>query len=127
MARATTRDGHPCGVGKIRGCVWDKVASEWAGKEEWSPFRKRCQTAEDKRDFITFALLSVKHEAMHRTGNREQIRNQTEKGKNQDKGGIQMALFTTVQKGSRFKCVETATLPKNESMVYFYLSQSYRG
>ena len=48
------------------GCVWGKVASECAGKEEWSIKRKRCQTADDKRDFITLALQSVKH-ATHRS------------------------------------------------------------
>ena len=49
----------------IRGCVWDKVASEWASKEEWSSKRKKCLTAEDRRDFITVALHSVKHSTVH--------------------------------------------------------------
>ena len=29
--------------------------------------RKKCKTIEDKRDFITFALQSVKHSIVHRT------------------------------------------------------------
>ena len=50
-----------------RGCVWNKVASECAGEEQWSSKREQCQTIEDKRAFITFALQSVKHSAVHRT------------------------------------------------------------
>ena len=34
--------------------VWDKVASEWAGEEEWSIDKEKYQAIEDKRDFITF-------------------------------------------------------------------------
>ena len=50
-----------------RGCVRGKVASEWAGKEEWRSKRKRCQTTDDRRELITFALQSVKHSTMHRS------------------------------------------------------------
>ena len=39
--------------------MWDKIASEWSGGEEWCIKRKRCQKAEDKRDFVTFATISV--------------------------------------------------------------------
>ena len=60
-----------------RGCVWGNVASEWAGKEEWSRKRKRCQTTEDERfhhfrtaECRTFDSTQVKHwrqkEAEHR-------------------------------------------------------------
>ena len=49
-----------------RGCVWDKIASEWSGKEERCNKRKRCQKAEDKRGFVTFAMLCVKHQVAHR-------------------------------------------------------------
>ena len=45
-----------------RGCVWDKIASGWSGKEEWSIEKKKCHTAEDKRDL----LMSVKHPVLHR-------------------------------------------------------------
>ena len=37
-----------------RRCVWDKVAPDWAGEEEWSIDKEKCQAIEDKRDFITF-------------------------------------------------------------------------
>ena len=48
-----------------RGCVRDKIASEWAGAEGWRE-KKRCQNSMDKRDFVTFALMKVKHSAKHR-------------------------------------------------------------
>ena len=37
-----------------RGCVWDHIASEWSGEEEWSVKRKRCQGVEDNMDSVTF-------------------------------------------------------------------------
>ena len=46
--------------------VCDKIASEWSGKEDWSLKRKRCQKAEDKRDCVTFTMMSVKHPEAHR-------------------------------------------------------------
>ena len=49
------------------GCVWRKIGSEWSGKADLSIKRKRCQTAEDKRDFVTFFSMStVKHSVIHR-------------------------------------------------------------
>ena len=45
-----------------RVCVWDIVASEWAGKEEWSDKKqKRCFTDEVKTDFITFGNAQIEH------------------------------------------------------------------
>ena len=38
------------------GCVWDKVATEWAGDEDWTCRRARCRTIEDKTLFVSFAL-----------------------------------------------------------------------
>ena len=42
--------------------MWDKIASEWSGEEDQSIKRKRCRTAEDKRDFVT--LFDVKCETL---------------------------------------------------------------
>ena len=49
-----------------RECVWDKVAAEWAGKEEWCCKRIRCQNLEEKQRFVTF-VKSVNHSRIHRT------------------------------------------------------------
>ena len=46
--------------------MWDKIASEWAGAEDWRDTRKICQPAMGKRDFLTFALMFVKHSPLHR-------------------------------------------------------------
>ena len=48
-----------------RRCVWDKIPTEWSGKENGARENKCC-TEEDKRDFVTFALSSVKHSVAHR-------------------------------------------------------------
>ena len=37
-----------------RGCVWDKVAAEWAGKEDLTSKSARCQASEDKKRFGHF-------------------------------------------------------------------------
>ena len=44
-----------------RWCVLDKVVIEWAGDEDWTCKRARCQTIEDKKRCVTFALQNVKH------------------------------------------------------------------
>ena len=49
-----------------RWCVWDKVAAKWAGDEDWTCKRVRCQTIEEKDRFATLALLSVSHPTIHR-------------------------------------------------------------
>ena len=49
-----------------RGCVGDKIAPEWAGEEEWSNKRRSCQNSVDKIDFVTLAMMSAKHSAVHR-------------------------------------------------------------
>ena len=46
--------------------MWDKIASEWAGNEEWCNKRRRCKNSMDKRDFVTFAMMSVKRSVAHR-------------------------------------------------------------
>ena len=45
----------------------DKVASEWAGDEECISKRVRCQTLEEKRKFVTFALKNVNHSTIPST------------------------------------------------------------
>ena len=61
-----------------RGCVWDKVATDWAGDEDWTRERKRCQTMEDKKRFVTSALRSVTHSTMRRTRNGKKNQEKTE-------------------------------------------------
>ena len=56
------------------GCVWDKIASEWVGAEEWSDKRRRCQDAVSKRDIVTFAMVNVKHTVGHRPQSGESIK-----------------------------------------------------
>ena len=52
-----------------RGCVWGNMASEWSGEEERCSQRRRCQDERDKRDFVTFALDSVKHSVAYSAKN----------------------------------------------------------
>ena len=50
-----------------RGCVWGKLATEWAGKDDWMNKRSSCPELEDKKRFVTFAFDSVEHSTLHRT------------------------------------------------------------
>ena len=57
--------------------AFGKNACEWSGKEELSMKRTRCQTAEDKRDFVTVALMSVEHSVLYtdqKDGHRPKLR-----------------------------------------------------
>ena len=40
-----------------RGNVWDKIATEWAGKEDWTGARTMKSTLADEYKFVTFALF----------------------------------------------------------------------
>ena len=42
-----------------RGNVWDRIATDWAGEEDWMRARRRKNTLEDKYQFVTFALDRV--------------------------------------------------------------------
>ena len=42
-----------------RGCVWDKVAADWSGDKDWTCETARCQTVEDEKRCVLFALQSV--------------------------------------------------------------------
>ena len=47
-------------------CVWDKIASEWSGGEEWRIKRKKSIRRQRTREFVTLARMIVKHSVVHR-------------------------------------------------------------
>ena len=55
-----------------RGNVWDEMATEWAGEENWMRARRRKRTLEQKYQFVTFVLgrmkLSIEHRKKKRKG-----------------------------------------------------------
>ena len=99
-----------------RGCVWDKVAFEWAGKEEWSIDKETCQANEDKRDLITFYTAGCQNIRLC-TGQELETRNGKLNVKNQEQWALLIYPSTLAKKEQQFKCVETATLLKSGSMV----------
>ena len=48
-----------------RGNVWDKIALEWGGEEDWMSAGKMKSTLANKYKFVTFALDSVKLSTVH--------------------------------------------------------------
>ena len=95
-----------------------ELAQSWFGlaKKNGVFSGKGARTAEDWGDFITFAPLSVKHAATHRSRLGEKKRNQAKNGKNQDKWCPQILLSTLAQRDQWFKCVETASWPKKRTV-----------
>ena len=54
------------------GDVWDKMATRWAGKNDWMIARKKQNSPEYKYNFITYILnkmlLSTEHRKTEKTG-----------------------------------------------------------
>ena len=51
-----------------RGNVWDKIATDWAGGEDWVSERKKRKSLADKTAFVTFALDSTQESEGKRDG-----------------------------------------------------------
>ena len=51
-----------------RGCVFVKIATDWAGKKDWMSQRKKYFALAEKTTFATFTLDSVKLSTVHRKG-----------------------------------------------------------
>ena len=49
-----------------RGNVWDKIATEWAGKDDWMRTRSMKSTLDDKYQFVTFVLDKMKLSTVRR-------------------------------------------------------------
>ena len=60
------QDGCTSGDDTMVENVWDKLATEWAGKEDWIRARNMISTLADKYQFVTFALDRVKLSAVYR-------------------------------------------------------------
>ena len=80
------------------GCVWDNVASEWAGGEEWSKKGRKCQIVEDKRYFDTFAKQSVKHSTVHRTRIGDKKKSERKMSRTKNSGLLLIRPFTLAKK-----------------------------
>ena len=102
-----------------RGCVRDKVATEWVGDEDWICKRTRCQAREDKKRFVTFALKSVNHSTIHRT-----ITGNNKKNKAEDTAPRtlqpQTKPSTFVEGDRQCSSVETVKLRRSGSTVNKY-------
>ena len=62
-----TRWKHKCGWHN-RGCVWDKLATESAGKEDWMIIKRAvCCALEGEKRFVNFSQDSVNFSTVHRT------------------------------------------------------------
>ena len=46
--------------------VWDIMATDWAGDEDWMSKRENSYALGDKTNFVTFALDSMKHSTVHK-------------------------------------------------------------
>ena len=67
MTRTIIRDGNTYADDTIVGVFGIIVLASGLGNKNGASKEKKRQTAEDKRDDVTFALLSVKHAATHKS------------------------------------------------------------
>ena len=81
----------------------------WSEGEEWS-IKKKCRKAEDKGDFVTFAMLSVKHSVAHRPQIGQCVKSDKETERLKDIGTARLIHFHSHRRYHGTKCVETAKL-----------------
>ena len=87
------------------------MAFERVGKEERSSKSKRCHTIEDKKDFVNFALQSVKHATAHRSRMEDKQKPTTDSKETRVVGLLDISICIR-EEGIRFNCVRTAMWPK---------------
>ena len=97
-----------------RGNVWDKLATDWAGKEEWMIERKVKSTLVDKYRFVTSALDSVKLSTVHR---RKLVEGKGKKIKEKTPRDLGPADTTHARMDRQHNYVETVMWHVNGSMV----------
>ena len=50
-----------------RGIVWDKIATDWAGDDDWISKRKNKASVVDKTEFVTLVLDRMNLSTVHKT------------------------------------------------------------
>ena len=98
-----------------RGNVWDKIATDWTGKEDWVREREVKSTLVDKYKFVTFALDSVKLFTLHKKKKKRKDRKEG-KEKTARTWGPRMPPLTLERTRQQHSCVETMMLRANGSM-----------
>ena len=53
--------------------MWDKIATRWAGKENWMRSRTKNFTLEEKYKFVTFVLSRMRQSTEHRKSKSKDI------------------------------------------------------
>ena len=110
-----------------RGHVWDKIATEWAGKEDWMSERKKKGALADKNKFATFALNIVKLSTAHRKEKGERPKETRLKRRHQGTWGLRTQPSTHAKKGRLCNFSETVRWRVNEATVNILWDIKYRG
>ena len=72
-----------------REIVWEKIATDWAGKEEWMSKRKVKNTLSDMYQFVTFAIDRMKQSTVHR----KKEQRDWEEGERKDTEGLETRRY----------------------------------
>ena len=110
---------------RSRGNVWDKVATDWAGKEGWRSERKKRGALADKTKFVTFAVNTVKRPTVHMEkgeGKENEVNEKTPRD-------LEPADTTihTWKRGRQYSNVETVRWQVSGSTDNILWLQKYRG
>ena len=109
-----------------RGNVWDKIVTDWAGKEDWMRERKVKSALIDKSKFVTFAHDRVKMSTVHRK-ERGEGRGKKVNGKRLgDLGSADTTIHTRAEGPTVQPCGVSEVASKWVNGQYS-LGQKYRG
>ena len=79
-----------------RGKVWDKMAKEWAGAEEWMRTQNVKNTLDVKYRFVIFVLDRMKLSTAHRKKKSQGIGNKVKNKTPRDSGPADTTIHTRV-------------------------------
>ena len=113
-----TRRKRKCGWHN-RGCVWDKLATQWAGKADRTCKRVVCYAPEDKKNSSPLRSDCVNGSTVH-DKNREKRNKLTTK--HSESWGPRIKPFTFVKRSRQCSYLEAARWQESGSM-----GQRYRG
>ena len=106
--------------------VWDKIATDWAGKEHWMSPRKKRYALADETQFVTFALDSVKLSTVHRKAKGEG-KGKKDNGKTPRTSDPRTQPSTHVMRGLTVQLCGDSKVASKWINGQYSLGQKYRG
>ena len=107
--------------------MWDKIATDWAGKEEWMRERKVESTLADMYQFVTFALDRMKLSTVHRRKKSKGIGKKFQEKKPRDLGPADTTIHTRADGLTVQLCGGESNVTCKWINGEYSMGQKYRG